>query len=273
MNEDTPVALLAAVAGEFGALATLIDAATLELAIDLARFDGRVVKYAITAESNGSKVRARESRPLHLPAFCPERHINADGSFCLYWEGEDALDVVDEPSARVWWETLYRFLLDQERAAKLGRWPTTDGWAHGNAARFQQRAIAAAARLGDRFVQALRDRRLTVVKRRRHGSNADSTLDVLLHGRHVFSVWSLRQRVVNKKQRCFCQSDSPRRPKRLGRCRTHADDARDLAVALARWDEAEIEFWRIAAHMPCCGTCKSCPLKQALSGQSQQDSA
>ncbi|WP_352857672.1 E2 domain-containing protein [Mesorhizobium sp. M1163] len=27
--------------------------------------------------------------PTLLPAFCPERHINADGSFCLYWRAVD----------------------------------------------------------------------------------------------------------------------------------------------------------------------------------------
>lgn len=232
----------------------------MELKLDLKRLDGRVVDFVLTVESHGARVRARETAPLRLPAFCPERHINLDGSFCLNWEGEQVLDVVDEPSGRVWWETLYRFLLDQERASKLGRWPTSDGWAHGDAAGFHKGALLAAGRLGDRFVEALRDRTFAVVSQPRRGSNPDSTLDVMLEGRHLYSVWTTRQRVVNKRQPCFCQSDRPKRAKRIGRCRVHADAARDLAFALKRWEAAEAEFWRIAAERPCCGTCANCPL-------------
>ena len=232
----------------------------MELTLGLKRLDGRVVHFVLTVESHRARVWARETAPLRLPAFCPERHINLDGSFCLNWDGEQVLDVVDEPSARVWWETLYRFLLDQERASKLGRWPTSDGWAHGGAAGFQKGALLAAGRLGVRFVEALHDKGITVVSQPRRGSNPDSTLDVMLHGRHLYSVWTTRQRVVNKKRPCFCQSDRPKRAKRIGRCRVHADDARDLAFALKRWEAAEAEFWRMAAARPCCGTCSNCPL-------------
>lgn len=230
------------------------------LKLALKRLDGRIVDFVLTVESHGTRVWARETAPLRLPAFCPERHINLDGSFCLNWEGEQVLEILDEPSARVWWETLYRFLLDQERVSKLRRWPTSDGWAHGDAAGFQKSALLAAGELGERFVEALYDRSFTVVSQPRRGSNLDSIVDVMLRDHRLYSVWTTRQRVVNKKQPCFCQSDRPKRAKRIGRCRAHAEAARDLALALKQWEAAEAEFWRVAAERPCCGTCSNCPL-------------
>jgi len=54
------------------------------------------------------------------PPSAPERHINPDGSFCLYWEGSEQLDVGDDASARVWMETLVQFLRLQDVLRKLG---------------------------------------------------------------------------------------------------------------------------------------------------------
>lgn len=37
------------------------------------------------AEASGQVI-AKEVAPGRLPDFCPERHINYDRTFCLYWE-------------------------------------------------------------------------------------------------------------------------------------------------------------------------------------------
>lgn len=254
---------LAKLAGEFNSSATCINDDTLELQIELLRADGRNVKYTIVAYADGPKVRAKEKAPQHLPSFCPERHINIDGSFCLYWEGDSSLDVVDEASAMTWWETLYEFLLQQERAAKLRHWPTTEGWAHGDAAKFQQRAIEAAVRLGTYFVDSLREGKLKIVPWRKMGKNQDSTLRLYREGVFLYSVWASQRRVVNKKQRCFCKKRGGRHRYRLRTCSTHAVDGADLVLALNDWERSEADFWRYVGKENCCGTCDECPLNKS----------
>jgi hypothetical protein len=256
----TATELIAELADEFNSLAMRIDGETLELKIGLLRADGLEVPYTIIASSTGETVKAKEKSPVRLPSFCPERHINPDGSFCLYWEGDARLEVTDESSATVWWETLYQFLRHQERAAKLRRWPTAGGWAHGDAARFQKRAIASAEGLGSEFLQALLLGRLQVRAWPLLRKNRDSTLRMYRDGVHIYSIWSNQAQVLNRKQRCFCQRKKGKRALRLRSCGTHAADAANLAKAIHEWKKSEIRFWNQVEGRRCCRTCERCPL-------------
>jgi hypothetical protein len=252
--------LLLALADEFGATAKLVGASAAELNIALPRLDGRVTSYTIHVSCLGTQLHAKEAESCHLPSFCPERHINLNGSFCLYWEEDDLLEVTDHESARTWLETLYKFLLAQERVGRKKRWPSSKAWAHGDAARFQLKAMRAAARLGDAFVERLEHGGLTAVTFPRRGRNCDSTLAVEQDGRQLYAIWESRRMAVNKKQRCFCGLSGSRRPKRLGRCANHATAALELAEALFGWQRAEAQFWKSMQGHPCCGTCNACPL-------------
>ncbi len=54
-----------------------------------------------------------------LPKCCVERHINSDSSFCLHL---DSSKPVGSPkAARDWWNSLARYLSNQEYAARFGR--------------------------------------------------------------------------------------------------------------------------------------------------------
>jgi hypothetical protein len=258
----TATELIAELANDFNSSAARLDSKTLELKIALLRADGLEVAYAIIASSIGTTVRAKEKSPVCLPSSCPERHINPDGSFCLYWAEEGRLDVTDESSARAWWETLYQFLLHQERAAKLRRWPTADGWAHGEAARFQKRAITAAEGLGGELLQALLGGKLQVRAWPMLRKNRDSTLRLYRDGVHVYSIWENKAQVLNQKQRCFCQRKKGKRALRLRSCGTHAADAANLAKAIHDWKKSETSFWQQVNGQRCCRTCDHCPLAQ-----------
>ena len=112
----------------------------------LRRADGRIVPYRLQIDARTVAVMAKEEMPDRLPAFCLERHINPDGNFCMNWQGADPLYVTDVPAAQRWWDTLLGYLRLQERAAKLGRWPNREAWAHGDAAEHQHTAYAAPPR-------------------------------------------------------------------------------------------------------------------------------
>src|SRR5690242_525156 len=106
-------------------------------------FEARV--DAVARRSSGALTRVFELRVVEdageisvferpvgrtLPACCPERHINPDGSFCI---GLRAGEGITEKNAPAWWEKLHVFILCQETAAETGSWPGEAQLSHGEA--------------------------------------------------------------------------------------------------------------------------------------------
>lgn len=227
----------------------------MELPIQLV--DGRVLRYRLILHANGAHVSAREESPSHLPAFCPERHINYDGTFCLYYPAAEQLIVTDTASAVAWLETLYKFLKLQERAHVKRKWPDANAWAHGGAAHHQLRAIKAAAALNVDLSAAVEEGKIAIARKTSQGR---SILEVWVRGAHLYSVWESHKRVVNQKRRCFCQLSSSRLPKRIRRCSDHSKQASELALAIRDWNDEEKRYWNSMRDKSCCGTCDHCPL-------------
>ncbi|MFC0340548.1 E2 domain-containing protein [Paracoccus niistensis] len=258
-----PIDLLTRWAAEFGATVTAVQATYLEFTFPVFRPDGTAPTYAIVAEVREDEVAAREATPTRLPAFCPERHINRDGTFCLGWGRADDLEVRDEETARAWWARLFKFLTLQERATRLRRWPDRRTWPHGDAAGHQFRAEWAAHRLGSPFVEDLAQGRLGVA-RKGHGSGG-AGLQMLRDGRRLYSVWEDTRRAVNLRQRCICIMGRASPPAVLRSCGDHADAVVELAFALQDRATAEAAFWAGLEGTSCCGTMDCCPLSLGLS--------
>lgn len=251
----TAVEFIAAVAPAYNAVAETISTVRVLLRFSLAISDGRTFPYEIEVNQVGdSKAIAKELQPVNLPGFCPNRHINYDGSFCLYWWEVSSLDITNEETAHAWWGTLWKFLTLQARVKKARRWPNENEWAHGAAAVHQHRAELAARELGLQYEIALRERRFSVVKKKR-------ILQFFKDKRHLYSVWLDSNKVVNLKQRCLCESTGKKSSKRLRRCGSHASDASQLALALLWWEIEEKAFWNSFGDRECCGTCDNCPLQ------------
>lgn len=255
---STAVDLIAQVAPDFGGACTRSPDTSAILNLPVKLVDGRIIPYKLLLKQKGECVTAQEETPQHLPAFCPERHINPDGTFCLYYAGITCLDVVNEVSASAWLETVYKYLKLQERARVQRRWPNNDAWAHGDAAYHQHRAQAAAAAINERMASALADGGLQLKHKRSKGR---PILNLLIDGTHIYSVWEFDKRVINQKQRCFCGKSGLRMAKRLRRCADHAKRASELALALRDWENAEELYWKAMKGKSCCGTCDSCPLR------------
>lgn len=250
--------LIAQAAPDYGAACHLSSGGTALLDLPQELVDGRVIPYRLLIEQTGDGVTAREETPQHLPTFCPERHINSDGTFCLFYPGADRLSVSDEDSARVWLETLWKFLKLQDRAERLKCWPDGETWAHGNAARCQLRAQQSATVLNNHLAKMLRAGKLTCTRR---SSKHGPILNVWLGDLPLYSVWQEREQVINLKQRCFCRQSGLKLPKRLRRCRNHASAAVELALALHAWEIEEERFWKKIQGSPCCGRCNTCRLR------------
>lgn len=262
--------LIALAAPEFGGTCARDSDTSAILDLPVQLVDGKIIPYKLLLKENGERVTAQEETPQHLPAFCPERHINPDGTFCLYYAGVTNLDVVNEVSAWVWLETVYKYLKLQERARVQRRWPNNEAWAHGDAAYHQLRAQAAATAINEHMASALADNRLQLKYKQSKGR---PILDLWIDGARIYSVWEFEKRVINQKQRCFCGKSGLRIPKRLRRCGDHAKRASELVLALRDWEKAEDSYWKAVQEESCCGTCDSCPLQrpeQITQGQEQE---
>lgn len=217
--------------------------------------DGSVTDFDLSVRAAGDQLVVKEVSPLHLPACCPNRHINRDGSFCVTWAAKLPIRVVDAASATTWWDTVYRFLQEQHRAAKKRRWPTKGDWAHGDAAREQLRAEAAANALGGRFPDDLKSGRLTVKK-------TSQFYRLSRPNGWLYSVWIRFERVATLRQLCFCPEGARRRVV-LKSCGEHAKAAADLVLAIVGRETEERRFWKSLESQPCCGTMDDCPLAKA----------
>ena len=89
---------------------------TLYVLLNLQRVDGKIVPYQLKINATqGAKVVVSEVTTQLLPVCCPERHINSDGTFCLYWEDDIDLGITTIDKATLWWQTLISFLLKQAK--------------------------------------------------------------------------------------------------------------------------------------------------------------
>ncbi|MFT0548052.1 E2 domain-associated cysteine-rich protein [Allopusillimonas ginsengisoli] len=254
---SSAVNLIEREAPDFGGTYTSINGSSGILDLLILLVDGRHIKYRLLLEQVEKQVSVREESREHLPAFCPERHINYDGTFCLYYPAAGKLEVDDAPSAIAWLETLYKYLKLQDRAKRQRKWPDAGSWAHGGAALHQLRALEAASALKHDIANALKQGHI-ILKRRK--SKGRPILEIWIENNRIFGVWERHKRVINQSRRCFCLSNGSRRPKKLRRCNDHAQQAAELALAMRDWEDEEQRFWDGMKGKSCCGSCDNCPL-------------
>lgn len=229
------------------------------LAIPAELYDGERVLFHIQVTVEEGKLCAKETPtlPRQLPDFCPERHINGDGSFCLNLEVADPLHVASEASAQRWLRTLAAYLRLQLRVRNLRRWPGTS-WAHGLAGNHQWYAQRIATALGPEFVDDLAAGRLRV-EQPLEASASVALLHLYRDGQLAYVVWGASGRVARLRQ----EGVGKGRRRRLQQLRSdqHAKLIALLAEALWKWKEEEARFWEFYRDRECCGTMKDCPLR------------
>lgn len=217
-------------------------------------------EYLIDVSPVGRGVVAREVVPARLPAFCPERHINTDGTFCLYWAEEEPMEFVTAIDASNWWSKMLVFLERQRLADRIRRWPgKAEARAHGSeAARHQAEAERLAAIMGPTFERRLREDRFGVTRRVRFG---EGRLRLESDGQRVCTVIESIPRVMTLRSLCRCD-EAPKRRLPLKSCGNHAEVLARLVTALHGQELEEKRFFeriRATKHR-CCGSIDDCPL-------------
>lgn len=199
----------------------------------------RAFTLRIEASTNGT-INVAEAVKQHLPDFCPERHVNEGGDFCI---GYDAGDNISEDQAAIdWWKKLQLFLICQETAHGSRHWPPTAQLSHGPAGTIQLAAERIAATLGrdQDYAQALQDR-----------------------GPIANSLWQIvpgEKRFLNGRAECICGQIGRNGRKKLRKeCRRHENPCLVLLEQARR--DAERKFWSSLKKTKCCGTMATCPLQ------------
>jgi hypothetical protein len=215
----------------------------LVLSLDVVSPDKSKTTFELTAAINDDILQFKESQPDILPASCPNRHINSDGTFCLTapWHRDE---LMTNPLA-----LLQTFLRLQLSAGRDRKWPTKSEWAHGNAAVHQWNAESAAARLSPEWHKFLIGNKL----RLRDKGNFVS----LLGPQKRISIWHKEKRVATLRQRCFCGQSA----RTVLECGSHANDAVEMIASLSLKAKAEADFWKALKGRSCCGSMKTCPLR------------
>lgn len=196
-----------------------------------------------------------------LPPFCPDRHINGDGSFCLGWGPDNPNTIVDEASARRWWAAVYQFLSRQAGANARGVFAGAElGRAHGDAAIHQAKAEQAAERLGTAFAKRVAEGRFVIREDPRPG-------------RHRLELWngtaerlarvSTRSKAFVGRTTCPCVATTA---PDISACDDHAQT---LVTFILEQHACELANKKhldayVAAGYACCGTLRKCGLRKAI---------
>lgn len=174
-----------------------------------------------------------------LPACCPERHINPDGTFCI---GLRAGEGITDETAPAWWKKLHAFALWQETAAETGFWPAEAQLSHGEAGEVELLAEKAAEDLN----------LLTVYREA-------VAFDTGLIASAVPKVNAKTSKLRNGRSACICgRTDRRGRPLLRRDCQFHG-----CPIVLEYRRRAMVdEYWRtLRGRVACCGTMHECPLR------------
>lgn len=193
----TPLAYVVACASDYGAVVSDVTQAQACLTLEVGNVDQKKTVFTLSVSEIGSLLSIRERVPEHIPSFCPERHINSDGTFCLGWSESGHDPISSSEDAHRWWSTILQFLRLQIRSERLKRWPGQE-WAHGDAALHQHRAEELCKSLGPNFTDILHKKALKVrlVKTR----DGRKLIRFEMNGQHLYSVWLAQGRVAGDKR-------------------------------------------------------------------------
>lgn len=200
-----------------------------------------------------------------LPESCIERHINSDGSFCVFFGSES--EITDQHAATSWWSSLATYLNNQRYAEKHKVWPLASGLSHGDAAHEQIAMENLAEPLGwkDDLWRAMFRGKAWIAGRL---PRASKDLDRVLNVRTPCPRGCTRKHKLLRKRSCEtqdCYTDCAKQHKPVLRaeCPNRAVvEALVLHEHRRRKIESEIVEGLLKKGKRCCGTMKNCPLRR-----------
>lgn len=217
------------------------------------------------SSAGGVAVLEREDQ-RKLPNFCLERHINPDGSFCVFYGSEAS--IADDDAAEYWWSGLASFLNNQVFAERFKIWPQGAGLSHAEAADEQISMENLADPLGwkDEIWQGIF---------RRSGWLAKNLPRVSTDGKLVLNARSpcprgctWKHKLLRKRSckiiECYQDCNRLHKPVLRAEC-PHRETIERIVLHEHRRQKIEkgIIVELHSKGRQCCGTMKFCPLRDA----------
>jgi hypothetical protein len=192
--------------------------------------------------SDEGKLQAREQPAQRWPEFCPHRHINEGGFFCL---GLSDVPVVSSGDDAVrWWRILAAHLQMQFVADFTKTWPKDMEWDHGEAGATQAIMERIAVQNG-----LLND----VQTAHRYGQGWLSV--------ELPRLTKAGDRLVNGRAPCPRGCQRRKHPILRRSC-----EKRDIIYQLVKLERRKRDqsaaFWAVVKDKPCCGQMANCPLQK-----------
>jgi hypothetical protein len=225
------------------------------------RNDGQKIVFNIEVFDEAGKLGVKESTPCILPEFCPNRHINKGGTFCLGWNDTESDDICDKSSAQLWLSKVHRFLELQLRAQNKKKWVGEKEWAHGKAAQYQHQVECLLKELNSTYLQSAYDSGELSVELVT-GSRRERLFRLKSKGTHIYTAWISTKTTSGRNRTCLCGCSIKRKRHKLRKCSVHAKVLYELIQSLWNMFEEDERFWRFFHGSLCCKTLEKCRLME-----------
>lgn len=209
----------------------------------------QIIKLEVHSKNHKLHVKAADHR---FPNFCPNRHINYEGFFCLGLDSD-----IENLSINQWLKLLKDFLATQYECEISKEWSTKQ-WAHGDGAIYQRKV--------EEFYQKFITNPLGI-KLSDLDVNEITTKGKVLY--HLYLKGNLiligdENKVLNKRYTCICDSCGLKKHRTIGKCSLKCAQVLYI-VAINDFFRlrAEKEFWQNwtkSGKVKCCNTMKNCEL-------------
>lgn len=226
----------------------------------------RAFDLSVTQHRGGHVTIQETAKREQLPTCCVERHINRDGTFCLYLASTDP--IADEADAQRWWSGLRDFLNHQGFVERRGFWPPNAQLSHGNAAADTQIEMERLAGL--------------------HGFRQEVLDGIFLNkgwlGEHLPGLSKSSEKVINSRGACprlclnrhrpayrkdclkkRCTDECPKTHRPITRADCPMREGVEALVLLEhkrRKQEGQFVTYLKNEGVECCGTVSRCPLRK-----------
>lgn len=216
---------------------------------------GRSHKEEIEVEGSDDILKARATNNRY-PNFCPNRHINAGGYFCLGLK-ED----LDKKNPDEWLNTVRAFLEAQLYCEKYSVWPHNSfkEWSHGSAAIYQKLVEDDYEKFKSNSLG------LTIDQLRVEEIVKSEKLFYHLYAKGKLILVGLKDKILNKRHSCICTPNALKQHLTIQSC---SNKCSYIVYKVALNDYFRIQednkFWESLYQcqaLECCKTMEDCKLK------------
>lgn len=230
------------------------NASNLCFALNVPMSNGKKKGFELTATQSDSELLIKESGGF-LPNFCPNRHINMGGYFCLGLK-VDSLEISD------WISVVKKYLRAQEYVNKHRKWPKSiNEWSHGRAAYYQE--------LVEQDLLKLRNNNISIDFKKIELRDV-SPAKCYPYQPHYHLYYDSKliatgteERILNKRASCICIKDGSgkRRHKTVGNCKNQCSKILyQIPFNEKKRILEENKFWDYFKDEKCCMTMDECKL-------------